>query len=136
MAIKRGATAIWYGNGKEGKGILTSDSSVLSETQYSYNTRFENGFGTNPEELIASAHAGCFSMKLAFNFQESGISPEEIRTECSVILDNGKISESHLSLHVKAPGVEESEIKKLAEDAKENCPVSQVLAAKIFLEIH
>ena len=93
MQIKRKATAVWNGSGKEGKGQLTTQSGVLKDTQYGFNSRFADGIGTNPEELIAAAHSGCFSMKLAFNLQEAGLTADEIQTSAVVILENGGINQ-------------------------------------------
>lgn len=135
MKIKRKATASWTGSGKEGTGELTTDSTVLDQVQYSYKSRFEEGKGTNPEELIAAAHAGCFSMKLAFNLQEEDISAENITTRADVILEDGAITEIHLDARVKAPGLDEAKLKALAEDAKDNCPVSKLLNAKIIFSL-
>lgn len=132
--MKRKATAIWKGSGKEGTGHLTTQSSVLNKTQYSYKSRFEQGTGTNPEELVAAAHAGCFSMKLSFILGEAGFTPEEITTDCEVTLDNGTITESKLILKAKVPGIDPAKFKSCAEDAKKNCPISKSLTGSITLE--
>lgn len=92
MQIKRRSTAVWSGTGKEGKGSLSTQSTVLNETQYGFNSRFADGIGTNPEELIAAAHAGCFSMKLAFNIQAAGFAADELRTDCEIVLEDGSIT--------------------------------------------
>jgi osmotically inducible protein OsmC len=132
--MKRTATAIWNGSGKEGKGTLTSQSGVLKDTQYSYNSRFEEGIGTNPEELIAAAHAGCFTMKLSFVLGGAGLTPESINTTASVTLDNGAVTEIHLDCVAKVPNIDPSKFQALATDAKENCPISKLLTgAKITL---
>lgn len=123
--MKRNATAIWTGSGKEGKGTLNTQSGTLKESGYSYVTRFENAAGTNPEELMAAAHAGCFSMKLSFVLGNAGFTPEEIKTECHITLDNGAITTSELNVTAKVPGISEEEFQKAAEDAKANCPVSK-----------
>ena len=134
----RKATAVWRGTGRDGEGDLTTDSGVLSDTPYSYKTRFENEQGTNPEELIAAAHAGCFTMALAFQLQLSGYTPTELRTEAAVSLDpegpGFKISRSALTLHAVVPGLGEDEFRKLAEAAEKNCPVSKLLNAEITLD--
>lgn len=131
MQIKRKSSAHWQGSGKEGQGTLTSQSGVLNATQYSYNTRFADGIGTNPEELVAAAHAGCFSMKLAFVLQAAGITADDIRTEVTTILENGVIGEIHLHTEVKAAGLSESDLETYVTDAKENCPISKSLTAHI-----
>lgn len=132
MQIKRKAQAVWNGNGKEGKGVLTTDSGVLKSTPYSFNTRFGDQLGTNPEELIAAAHSGCFSMKLAFNFQGANITPESIDTSATVILEEGTITEIVLDTKVKA-AVDKAKFDELVNDAKENCPISKLFKAKITL---
>jgi osmotically inducible protein OsmC len=134
----RKARAMWSGTGRDGKGELTTDSGVLSRTPYSYRTRFENGKGTNPEELIAAAHAGCFTMTLAFLLQEGAHAPTEIDTEAAVTLEaegqGFRISKSALTLRAKVPGLEEIEFAKLIQMAEANCPVSKVLNAQIILD--
>lgn len=129
--MKRNATAVWNGTGKEGKGHLTTQSSVLKETQYSFSSRFENGVGTNPEELVGAAHAGCFSMKLAFNLQEAGFTPTELQTVCEIVFEDGSIIASNLTLTAKVDGVTESIFKELVADAETNCPISKLLNTKI-----
>src|SRR5436853_6621803 len=101
----RNATAVWQGNGKEGKGTVSTQSSVLNKTQYSYKSRFEEGTGTNPEELIAAAHAGCFTMKLSFVVGSAGFVPESLETTAHVTLEEGTITQSHLVLKAKIPGI-------------------------------
>lgn len=125
--MKRKATAVWNGNGKEGKGTLSTQSGVLDKSQYSYKTRFEEGKGTNPEELIAAAHAGCFTMKLSFNLSEANFEPEELETTCEITLEDGVITKSHLNVKGKVSGIQKDKFDDLVEDAKENCPVSKVL---------
>jgi lipoyl-dependent peroxiredoxin len=132
--MKRKATAVWNGSGKDGKGQLTTQSNTLSKTQYSYKSRFEEGTGTNPEELVAAAHAGCFSMKLSFVLGEAGFTPEQITTDCSITLDNGAVTESELTLKAKVPGITKEKFQECAEDAKANCPISKLLNAKISLQ--
>ena len=132
--MKRNATAVWNGSGKEGTGNLTTQSGVLESTQYSFNTRFAEGKGTNPEELIAAAHAGCFTMKLSFVLGEAGFTPDSIDTKCTISLDNGVISESHLEVTAKVPGLEAEKFKTLAEQAKDGCPVSKAYSMNITLD--
>jgi osmotically inducible protein OsmC len=132
--MKRTATAIWNGSGKDGKGALTTQSSTLNKTQYSYKSRFEDGVGTNPEELIAAAHAGCFAMKLSFVLQALGITPDSLDVQGEVTLDNGAITQSALRLKAKIPGITAAQFKDATEDAKQNCPVSKLLNTNITLE--
>ena len=131
--MKRNATANWKGTGKEGKGTVSSQSGVLSNNQYSYGSRFENGIGTNPEELIAAAHAGCFSMKLSFVLGAAGATPENIDTTCTITLENGAITESHLEVKAKVPGMDAAKFAECAADAKANCPVSKLLNTNITM---
>jgi osmotically inducible protein OsmC len=135
MQIKRSATAHWEGSGKEGNGHLSTQSGVLNETQYSFNTRFADGIGTNPEELIAAAHAGCFSMKLAFNLQAAGFTADKIDTSAVVILENGSIGLIELKTTVAAAGLDAAKLEELALDAKANCPISKLFTAEIKLDI-
>lgn len=134
----RKANAVWNGNGRDGTGRLTTASGVLSEANYGYKTRFENEAGTNPEELIAAAHAGCFSMALAFGLQGAGFTPTEIRAEAAVSLDPDgpgfKISRSALTLRAKVPGIDEAKFLEIAKGAEQNCPVSKALNAEITLD--
>ncbi|MCO4291407.1 OsmC family protein [Solitalea sp. MAHUQ-68] len=132
--MKRTATAIWKGSGKEGQGVLSTQSSVLNNTQYSFNSRFAEGIGTNPEELVAAAHAGCFSMKLSFSLNEAGFTAEEIHTDCAISFENGAIVESHLTLRAKVPGIDAGKFAECAEDAEKNCPISKLLNTKITLD--
>ena len=132
--MKRTATAVWNGSGKDGKGILTTQSTILKNAQYSYKSRFEDGIGTNPEELIAAAHAGCFAMKLSFVLQGLGITPESLDVQGEITLDNGNITNSHLTLKAKIPGISSDQFKAAAEEAKLNCPVSKLLKAQIELD--
>jgi lipoyl-dependent peroxiredoxin len=132
--MKRTATAIWNGSGKEGKGALTTQSTTLNNTQYSYKSRFEDGVGTNPEELIAAAHAGCFAMKLSFVLQEKGMTADVLDVRSEVTLENGTITLSALMLNAKIPGITNEQFQAAAEDAKMNCPVSKLLNSKITLE--
>jgi len=125
--MKRSATAHWTGSGTAGLGQLTTSSNVLKQAQYSYLTRFADGIGTNPEELIAAAHAGCFSMKLAFNLQSIGLVPRSINTQCEVVLENGTIVSSHLQVEAVVPDLTPEQFEELVADARQNCPVSKLL---------
>jgi lipoyl-dependent peroxiredoxin len=131
MQIKRTSTAVWNGTGKDGKGKITSQSGVLSDTQYGFTSRFEDGIGTNPEELIAAAHAGCFSMKLAFNLQAAGFTAETLKTNCEIILENGEITHSNLTLEATIAEIDETKFSELVKDAEANCPISKLLNTKI-----
>jgi len=134
----RKATAVWRGTGREGDGDLTTASDVLHETPYSFKTRFENEKGTNPEELLAAAHAGCFTMALAFQLQGAGYTPTELTTEAAVSLDPDgagfKISKSALTLRADVPGLDRETFDKLAGEAEKNCPLSKVINAEITLD--
>jgi osmotically inducible protein OsmC len=135
----RKANAIWRGTGRDGAGDLSTASGVLSSTPYSYKTRFEDQPGTNPEELLAAAHAGCFTMALAFALQQAGLTAEELRTEAAVSLDPAdgggfRISKSALTLRAKIPGIDAAKFQELAKGAEQNCPVSKVLNAEITLD--
>ena len=135
----RKAKAVWRGTGRDGSGDLTTDSQVLSRTPYSYKTRFENDKGTNPEELIAAAHAGCFTMALAFALQLAGFEPTELATEAAVALEPDgpqgfKISRSALTLRAQVPGITEEQFAGIARGAKSSCPVSKLLKAEITLD--
>lgn len=132
--MKRKATAVWNGSGKEGNGHLTTQSTVLNQTQYSFNSRFAEGIGTNPEELIAAAHSGCFTMKLSFVLGEAGFTPESLETTSVITFENGVISKSHLILKAKVPGISQDVFDASVKDAELNCPVSQVLKAEISVE--
>lgn len=133
----RKARAAWRGTGRDGDGDLSTDSGVLAETPYSYKTRFENEKGTNPEELIAAAHAGCFTMALAFALQRAGYTPSELATEAAVSLDpeggGFRITRSALTLTADVPGLDETTFRQLAGEAEKTCPVSRVLNAEITL---
>ncbi len=130
---KRHATAVWNGSGKEGSGHLTTDSKVLANTPYNYAKRFEDEPGTNPEELIAAAHSGCFAMKLSFVLGNAGFTPDSLEATATVTLDNGTITGSALSLKAKVPGIDAAKFKECAEDAKANCPVSRALGVPVTL---
>ena len=129
--MKRNATAVWQGSGKEGKGNLTTQSTTLNQTQYSYNSRFEEGVGTNPEELIAAAHAGCFTMQLSAYITEEGFEIESIESKCVIDLVDGTIVTSHLTVHAKVKEISEAVFQQLVTKAEKNCPVSKVLNAAI-----
>lgn len=134
----RKAKAVWRGSGRTGGGNLTTDSGALAQTPYSFRTRFENERGANPEELIAAAHAGCFTMALAFLLQDAGFTPTELTTEAAVTLEREdagfRISQSALTLRAQAPQLDEETFARLAADAEKNCPVSKVLNATITLD--
>jgi len=134
----RKANAVWKGDGRSGTGTLTTQSGVLSNTVYGYRTRFENEAGTNPEELIAAAHAGCFSMALAFGLQAAGFTAEELQAEAAVSLEADgegfKISRSALTLKARIPGIDGAKFLELARDAEKNCPISKVMNAEITLD--
>jgi lipoyl-dependent peroxiredoxin len=134
MEIKRSAVSVWNGSGKDGKGVTTTDSGVLNNIQYSFKTRFEDGIGTNPEELIAAAHSGCFSMKLAFVMQAASITPDSIETKATVVLGDAGIADIYLHTAVKVAGVTKEQLETMTLDAKENCPISKLFNAKIHLE--
>jgi osmotically inducible protein OsmC len=131
--MKRNATAVWNGSGKEGSGHLSTQSGVLNQNQYSWSTRFADGIGTNPEELVAAAHAGCFSMKLSFVLGTKELTPAEINTTCTITLDNGAITEAHLEVSAKVPGADAETFAAAAEEAKLNCPISKLLNTNITM---
>lgn len=122
--MKRSAKAVWKGTVKEGNGALTTQSGILNNTPYSFKTRFEEGNGTNPEELLAAAHAGCFTMMTSSLLTEAGYTPEYLETECKITFVDAKIALSELTLSARVPRITEDEFQKIAENAKENCPVS------------
>ncbi len=138
MKIKRNASAQWNGGLKDGKGSISTASGVLSQTQYSFGTRFEDGVGTNPEELIAAAHAGCFSMALSAQLTNAGTPPESIQTTATVTmekLDAGfTITAVHLDVTASVPGVDQAAFETAANNAKAGCPVSRVLNATITMD--
>jgi osmotically inducible protein OsmC len=131
--MKRTSTAVWNGTGKEGTGTMSTASGVLKNAQYSWSSRFEQGIGTNPEELIAAAHAGCFSMKLSFICVANGFTATQIDTACTVNLENGIITDSHLEVKAKVPGADEAKFAEMAEEAKLNCPVSKSVKMNITM---
>ena len=134
----RRAHAQWRGTGRDGDGDLTTDSGVLTETPYSYKTRFEDARGTNPEELLAAAHAGCFTMALAFQLQSAGYTPSQLDTSAAVSLDpedgGFRITRSALTLVADVPGLDQATFARLAEVAEKTCPVSRVLNAEVTLD--
>jgi osmotically inducible protein OsmC len=132
--MKRTATAFWQGSGKEGNGHLSTQSTVLHQTQYSYGSRFEEGIGTNPEELVAAAHAGCFTMKLSFVLGAAGFVPETLETSCRITLENGAVTESLLTLNAKVSGIDPEKFAECVKDAELNCPISKLLNTKISVE--
>jgi lipoyl-dependent peroxiredoxin len=129
--MKRNATANWNGTGKEGKGTLTTQTGVLSKVPYNAVSRFGEGKDTNPEELLAAAHAGCFSMKLAFVMDEAGVTDKQIETTCTITLSDGVITESHLEVKVTATGIDQAKFDSCVADAKANCPVSRLYNTNI-----
>ncbi len=131
MQIKRHSTAVWNGTGKEGTGSLSSQSGILDNVQYGFKSRFENGAGTNPEELVAAAHAGCFSMKLAFVLNAAGFEATEIHTTCEIVFEDGTVTNSNLILTAKVPEITAEKFAECVKDAEINCPISKLLNAKI-----
>ncbi|MBZ5859038.1 OsmC family protein [Flavihumibacter profundi] len=131
--IRKG-TAVWNGSGKEGNGHVSTQSGVLSKVQYSYNSRFENGIGTNPEELVAAAHAGCFTMKLSFVLGAAGFTPESLETICEISFEGGVLVKSHLVVKGKVPGISKEQFDACVKDAEANCPISKVLNTAISSE--
>lgn len=131
--IRKGS-AIWNGSLKDGKGTVSTESGILDKTQYSFKTRFENGKGTNPEELIGAAHAGCFSMQLSANLTEEGFTPDELKTTSEITFEDGEVKKSHLVLVAKVPGIEKDKFDTIVKDAKNNCPLSKLLNAEITLD--
>ncbi len=137
--ITRTATARYEGMGKTGKGWLTTQSGVLTDSRYGFNTRFEGEPGTNPEELVAAAHAGCFTMALSFALAGAGVNEGNLQTEARVKLEQDgagfKVSRSDLRLRARVPGIEEAELRRMAEEAKANCPISKALKVEMTLEV-
>ena len=134
--MKRKINAIWKGDGADGTGVLTAQSGAFNNMPYSFKTRFKNDdgtLGTNPEELIAAAHAGCFNMKLSFVLNESDYNPEELNTDAVLTFEDGKVISIELNLKAKVPNINEEKFQELAEEAKENCPISGALNCDIIL---
>jgi len=136
--MKRKASAIWRGDLKTGKGGISTDSGVLKDTQYSFSTRFENGIGTNPEELIAAAHAGCFAMAFSAELGKAGLKPESIAATATVTLEmlptGPTVTESHLDVTAKVPGADAGKVLEIANVAKAGCPISRLLNAKVTMD--
>jgi osmotically inducible protein OsmC len=136
--MKRKASAVWRGDLKAGKGAISTESGVLKETQYSFGTRFENGVGTNPEELIAAAHAGCFSMAFSAELGKAGITPESIATTATITMEKTDagftVTASHLDMTAKIPGADQAKAVEIANAAKAGCPISRLLKADITLD--
>lgn len=132
--MKRKATAVWNGTIKDGKGTLSTQSGTLKDTQYSFKSRFESGTGTNPEELIAAAHSGCFAMQLSAFLTEENFDPEKLETSCEVTFDNGTVTKSHLILDAKIKNIDQDKFDSLVKKAKENCPISKLLKTEISVE--
>jgi osmotically inducible protein OsmC len=133
MKFTRKASAHWQGSGKEGKGTVSTESTVLNKTQYSFKSRFEDGVGTNPEELIGAAHAGCFTMKLSFLLGDAGFTPTDLNTSASVLFEDGNVTQISLDLNGTVPGISSEKFKEIADEAKATCPISQLLRAKLVL---
>ena len=129
--MKRNATAVWKGSIKEGAGTISTQSTVLNNTQYSFGSRFEEGVGTNPEELVAAAHSGCFSMQLSAFVTEAGHEIESIQTKCDIDFQNGSIVSSHLTVEAKIAGISNEEFQELVTKAEKNCPISRLLNTEI-----
>jgi osmotically inducible protein OsmC len=129
--MKRSASAVWQGSLKEGAGKLTTQSKTLDNTQYSFKTRFEDGVGTNPEELVAAAHAGCFTMQLSAFIGEAGFEIERLETNCVITLESGTITNSDLTVSGKIAGISNDKFQELVTKAEQNCPISKLLNAKI-----
>ncbi len=132
--MKRRSTAVWNGTIKEGNGHLTTGSTVLNQTQYSFNSRFADGIGTNPEELLAAAHAGCFTMKLSLDLTNAGYTPGKLETISEIVLDNGRITHSHLVLKATVPGITDAMFQEIARNAERTCPVGQAFNFEITLQ--
>jgi osmotically inducible protein OsmC len=137
--MKRKASAAWRGDLKGGKGTISTESGVLKETQYSFSTRFENGVGTNPEELIAAAHAGCFSMAFSAELGKAGIAPESIATTATITMEKTEagftVTQSHLDVTAKVAGMDRSKVHEIANTAKAGCPISRLLKASITMDV-
>lgn len=136
--MSKKASAVWEGGIKDGGGTISTESGALKATPYGFKSRFENGAGTNPEELIAAAHAGCFSMAFSLMLGQAGITPEKIETQAAVTLvsndDGFKVTSSHLTVNAKIPGIDNAKFKKIAEQAKDGCPISKLLNTTITMD--
>jgi osmotically inducible protein OsmC len=137
--MKRTASAVWLGNLKQGSGTVSTGNGALKNTPYSFSSRFENGAGTNPEELIAAAHAGCFTMATSASLGRAGLTPEKLSTEATLTLEQVQgswtITTIHLQLTGRVPGISHEKFAEIAADAKANCPVSRLLKAEIMLDV-
>lgn len=133
MKFTRNANANWKGTGKEGKGVLTTDSTVLKESQYSFSTRFEDGVGTNPEELVGAALSGCFTMQLSFLLDEKGFKEKDLTTDAKVTFEDGSVSNIHLDLNGSVKGIDQNTFEEIANNAKSICPISKLLNTNITL---
>ena len=137
--MKRTANVVWNGNGEDGNGTLSTQSGAIKNLPYNFKMRFQNEdgqLGTNPEELIAAAHAGCFNMKLSFVLNEANFNPEELSTEALLSFEDGEVTSIDLKLNAKVPGITDEKFNELAKEAKENCPISGVLNCQINLNSH
>jgi osmotically inducible protein OsmC len=136
--MHRTANAVWKGSGRDGAGALTTQSGVLSSTNYGFKSRFEDGPGTNPEELLAAAHAGCFTMAVAFGLQQAGFTADELRTDCVITIEQDgagfTITRSALTLRAKVPNIDEAKFKDVTQGAEKTCPLSKVIKAEITLD--
>jgi len=132
--MDRTATAVWQGTGKEGSGHLSTQSGTLSETPYSFVSRFEQGDGTNPEELVAAAHAGCFTMKMSFLIAAAGLTADRLETTCKITLADGAITNSHLTLKAKVPGLSQEAFDAAVKEAETGCPISKLLDTEISVD--
>ncbi|MCD6048962.1 MAG: OsmC-like protein [Verrucomicrobia bacterium] len=136
--MKRKASVVWKGSLKEGKGSISTESGVLKDTQYSFGTRFESGLGTNPEELIAAAHAGCFSMAFSAELGKAGFTPDSIETTATIIMEKTDagftVTESHLDMKAKIPNIDQEKFTAISNGAKAGCPISRLLNAKITMD--
>lgn len=130
----RHATAVWNGSGKEGSGHLTTASNVLKDIPYTYRMRFENDPGTNPEELVAAAHSGCFTMKLSFILGEAGFTPEKLETRCDITFVAGTLTKSHLTVTGTVPGISKEKFEECVKKAEKECPISKALGIEISSE--
>lgn len=133
--MKRNATAVWNGTGKEGNGHLTTQSGVLSKTQYSFNSRFAEGIGTNPEELVAAALSGCFAMKLTFVISGAGFTAETLDVNSTITLDAGAITNAHIVVKATVPGISQVKFDECMEDVKANCLISKLLNTEKTYEV-
>jgi osmotically inducible protein OsmC len=135
MKFSRKASANWKGSGKEGKGTMSTESTILNDTQYSFKSRFEDGKGTNPEELVGAAHAGCFTMQLSFLLGEAGFTPTNLDTSAKVDFEDGSVTQITLSLIGQVPDIDKKQFQEIAQKAKEICPISKLLKTNIALEV-